>query len=97
MTNIEVACSCEHILEVALVITSSTVVDLGQSPWWDIVRAPWQDTLQKPSGDFASAVAKNMPKCEKAIADLMSRLPTGMAAEFSALYAEMAARRAAEQ
>ena len=61
----------ETSVEMLEIITSSVVADLGQSPWWDIVRAPWQDTLQKSSADFASAVAKNMPKSEKAISDLL--------------------------
>ncbi len=58
-------------VEMLDIITNGNVADLGQSPWWDIVRTPWQNTLQQSSGDFASAVAKNMPKCEKAIADLL--------------------------
>ena len=61
----------ETSVEMLDIITNGNVADLGQSPWWDIVRAPWQDTLQKASPDFASAVTKNMPKCEKAIGDLM--------------------------
>jgi len=64
----------ETSVEMLEIITSSVVADLGQSPWWDIVRAPWQDTLQKPSADFASAVAKNMPKSEKAITDLLDMI-----------------------
>ncbi|MBQ3178366.1 MAG: hypothetical protein IJB52_11160 [Clostridia bacterium] len=64
----------ETSVEMLEIITSSVVADLGQSPWWDIVRAPWQDTLQKPSPDFASAVTKNLPKCEKAINDLMDMI-----------------------
>ena len=62
----------ETSVEMLDIITNGNVADLGQSPWWDIVRTPWQNTLQQPSPDFASAVAKNMPKCEKAIADLMN-------------------------
>ena len=59
-------------VEMLDIITQNISYDITFLLWWDIVRAPWQDTLQKPSGDFASAVAKNMPKCEKAIADLMA-------------------------
>ncbi len=61
-------------LEMLEIITNSVVADLGQNPWWDIVRAPWQSTLQSKSTDFASAVAKNIPKCEKAIDDLMEMI-----------------------
>lgn len=49
------------------IISQSGIVDLGQSPWWDIVRAPWQNTLVSGKPNFASAVEKNMPKCEDAI------------------------------
>lgn len=58
-------------LEMLEIITNTVVADLGQNPWWNIVRTPWQDTMQKKSTDFASAVAKNMPKCEQAIEELM--------------------------
>lgn len=61
-------------LEMLEIITNSVVADLGQNPWWDIVRSPWQNTLQNKSTDFASAVAKNMPKCEEAIDDLMEMI-----------------------
>ena len=61
----------EKSLEMLEIITNSVVPDLGQNPWWDIVRTPWQDTLQKKGTDFASAVAKNMPKSQKAIDELM--------------------------
>ncbi len=61
----------EESLRMLEIITNSVVQDLGQSPWWDIVRTPWQDTLQKKSTDFMSAVQKNMLKCEKAIADML--------------------------
>ena len=61
----------EKSLEMLEIITNSIVPDLGQNPWWDIVRTPWQDTLQKKGTDFASAVAKNMPKSQKAIDELM--------------------------
>ncbi len=58
-------------IEMMEIITAGVINDLGQQPWWNIVRNPWQDTLQKKSTDFASAVQKNMPKSEAAIADLM--------------------------
>jgi len=61
----------EKSLEMLEIITNSVVPDLGQNPWWDIIRTPWQDTLQKKGTDFASAVAKNMPKSQKAIDELM--------------------------
>ena len=61
----------EKSLEMLEIITSSVVPDLGQNPWWDIVRVPWQDTMSKKGTEFASAVQKNMPKSEAAIADLM--------------------------
>jgi hypothetical protein len=53
------------------IITNTVVNDLGQNPWWDIVRTPWQDTMSRKGTEFASAVQKNMPKSEKAIAELM--------------------------
>ncbi|MBR4959758.1 MAG: hypothetical protein IKY52_02560 [Clostridia bacterium] len=61
----------EKSLEMLEIITNSVVPDLGQNPWWDIIRTPWQETLQKKGTDFASAVAKNMPKSQKAIDELM--------------------------
>ena len=61
----------EKSLEMLEIITNSVVPDLGQNPWWHIVRTPWQDTLVKKSTDFASAVAKNLPKSEAAIEELM--------------------------
>ena len=53
------------------IITNSVVPDLGQNPWWHIVRTPWQDTLVKKSTDFASAVARHLPKSEAAIDEMM--------------------------
>ncbi|MBE6614177.1 MAG: hypothetical protein E7631_02600 [Ruminococcaceae bacterium] len=61
----------ERSLAMLEIITNTVVNDLGQNPWWDIVRTPWQDTMSKKGTEFASAVQKNMPKSEKAIADLM--------------------------
>ncbi|MBQ8641544.1 MAG: hypothetical protein IJ480_04945 [Clostridia bacterium] len=66
----------EKSLEMLEIITNSVVPDLGQNPWWDIVRTPWQDTLQKKGTDYASAVAKNMPKSETAIGELMDMIDT---------------------
>ena len=61
----------EKSLEMLEIITNCVVPDLGQNPWWDIIRAPWQNTMQNKGTEFASAVQKNMPKSEKAIAELM--------------------------
>lgn len=61
----------ERSLEMLEIITNTVVNDLGQNPWWDIVRTPWQDTMSRKGTEFASAVQKNMPKSEKAIAELM--------------------------
>ncbi len=61
----------EKSLEMLEIITNSVVPDLGQNPWWHIVRTPWQDTLVKKSTDFASAVARHLPKSEAAIDEMM--------------------------
>lgn len=61
----------ERSLDMLEIITNTVVNDLGQNPWWDIVRTPWQDTMSRKGTEFASAVQKNMPKSEKAIAELM--------------------------
>ena len=53
------------------IITNSVVVDLGQSPWWDIIRAPWMDTLKSKKNNFASAVEKNTKKANTAIDKMM--------------------------
>ncbi len=59
-------------IEMMEIITAGVVNDLGQNPWWDIIRTPWQNTMQNKSTDFASAVQKNMPKSEAAIEDLLA-------------------------
>lgn len=56
------------------IISANGVVDLGQSPWWDIVRVPWQNTLVSKKPNFASAVEKNMKKSQKAIDELMEKV-----------------------
>ncbi len=58
-------------IEMMEIITAGVINDLGQNPWWDIIRTPWQNTMQNKSTDFASAVQKNMPKSEAAIEELM--------------------------
>ncbi len=64
----------EDSLRMLAIITDSVMWDLGSSLWWDIVRQPWLACLQNGNKDFASAVAKNLPKGEKAIATLMETI-----------------------
>lgn len=64
----------EDSLRMLGIITNSVMWDLGSSLWWDIVRQPWLSCLQSGNKDFASAVAKNLPKGEKAIATLMETI-----------------------
>ncbi len=55
-------------------ITNGMYVDLGSTIWWDIIRAPWLNCIQQNSTDFASAVAKNESKGQKAIDDLLEAI-----------------------
>lgn len=56
------------------IITNGIYMDLGTSIWWDIIRAPWQNCIQQNKTDFASAVAKNESKGQKAIDDLLEAI-----------------------
>ncbi len=56
------------------IITNGIYMDLGTSIWWDIIRAPWQTCIEQNKTDFASAVAKNESKGQKAIDDLLEAI-----------------------
>ncbi len=56
------------------IITNGITYDLGTGIWWDIIRAPWQNCIQQNKTDFASAVAKNESKGQKAIDDLLEAI-----------------------
>lgn len=56
------------------IITNGVSYDLGTGIWWDIIRVPWQNCIQQNKTDFASAVAKNESKGQKAIDDLLEAI-----------------------
>ena len=55
-------------------IVDSTLLDLGQNPFWDEIRSPWQKTLESGKPNFASAVDKNLKKSQKALDKLMEMI-----------------------
>ena len=55
-------------------IMNTTVLDLGQDPFWDVIRTPWLDTLSSGKPNFASRVEKNMKKSQKALDKLMAMI-----------------------
>ena len=62
----------EESLRMLDLIMNTTVLDLGQDPFWDIIRTPWLDTLQSGKPNFASKVEKNLKKSQKALDELMA-------------------------
>ena len=66
----------EESLRMLELVVNSVVLDLGQNPFWDIIRTPWLNTLQSKKPNFASAVEKNLKKSQKALDDLMAMIDT---------------------
>lgn len=64
----------EESLRMLELIMNTTVLDLGQDPFWDIIRTPWLDGLSAKSPNFASRVEKNMKKSQKALDELMAMI-----------------------
>ena len=62
----------EESLRMLELIMNTTVLDLGQDPFWDIIRTPWLNTLQTKKPNFASAVEKNLKKSQTALDELMA-------------------------
>lgn len=64
----------EESLRMLELIMDTTVLDLGQDPFWDIIRTPWLNTLQSKKPNFSSAVEKNLKKSQKALDELMAMI-----------------------
>ena len=56
------------------IITQANTYDVGAALDYNAVRGPWLDCLQKGKNDFASAVAKNLPKAQKVIDKLLENI-----------------------
>lgn len=53
------------------IITTSNSIDFGAAIWMADVRTPWMNCLVNNNANFASAIAKNVSKNEKAIQELL--------------------------
>ena len=53
------------------IITKANTYDVGAALDYNAIRGPWMNCLQNGSGDFASAVAKNLKMANKAIEKLI--------------------------
>ena len=58
-------------IEMMELITSTPVLDFGNTIWWDTVREPWLYCVQNRKDDIVSRITKSLPKSEKAIQDLL--------------------------
>ena len=64
----------EESLRMLELIVNTVVLDLGQNPFWDVIRTPWLNTLQSKKPNFSSAVEKNLKKSQKALDELMAMI-----------------------
>ncbi len=64
----------EESIEMLEIITAGVTLDLGQNPWWDIVRQPWMDTLIAGKDSYASAVAAKIKTFESTVDELMEKI-----------------------
>ena len=53
------------------IITQANTYDVGAALDYTAIRGPWMNCLEKGKNDFASAVAKNLPKAQKVIDKLL--------------------------
>ena len=53
------------------IITQANTYDVGAALDYTAIRGPWLSCLEKGNNDFASAVAKNLPKAQKVIDKLL--------------------------
>ena len=56
------------------IVTRANTYDVGAALDYNAIRGPWLDCLQKGKNDFASAVAKNLPKAQKVIDKLLENI-----------------------
>lgn len=55
-------------------ITSTPVMDFGNTIWWDSVREPWLYCVQNRKDDIVSRITKSLGKSEKAINALLEKV-----------------------
>ena len=56
------------------IITQANTYDVGAALDYNAIRGPWLECLQKGRNDFASVVAKKLPKAQKVIDKLLENI-----------------------
>ncbi|MBO6053078.1 MAG: hypothetical protein J6Q17_05020, partial [Clostridia bacterium] len=56
------------------IITKANTYDVGAAVDYSAIRGPWLDCLESGNGDFASAVAKNLKRANKAMEKLIENV-----------------------
>lgn len=64
----------EESLDMLEIITAGTTYDVGCALDYEAIRGPWLKTLNDGKTDFASSVAKNLPRAQKVLDKLIENI-----------------------